>query len=166
MPANYPYSRFPVDLQVKTRDYTADPQLLVVLNVQLRENQWGDLMDYEQSSIEHAISYAATLCLKALHSGVSAGFAANAPIEENGESVFLLPQRGADRDTEILELLARLRITRVKNLHSFLDDLSGVSGLDIVLLTAYTSEQMEERIQSLRLSGNSVSVFWPQGGNE
>ena len=48
-------------LQV-ARDYTADPHLLVLLNVQRTVDQWGDLMDYEQQEIELAISYAATLC--------------------------------------------------------------------------------------------------------
>ena len=40
---------------MKARDYTADPHLIVLLNVQRTEGQWGDLMDYEQAMIERAI---------------------------------------------------------------------------------------------------------------
>lgn len=151
-------------LQVKARDYTADPNLLVLLNVQLKVDQWGDLMDYEQEEVETAISHAATLCLSALRAGVGAGLAANAPIAPGGEPLVMMPERSAGRDTEILEALARLRILRIRTMHAFLDDLSGVTGLDIVVLTAYTDEWIEDRLAGLRRAGNSVTVFWPGGG--
>ncbi|NLB38350.1 MAG: DUF58 domain-containing protein [Clostridiales bacterium] len=151
-------------LQVKARDYTADPHLLVLLNVQLKVDQWGDLMEYEQDEVETAISHAATLCLQALRAGVGAGLAANAPIVPGGEPLIMMPERSAGRDTEILEALARLRILRIRTMHAFLDDLSGVTGLDIVVLTAYTDEWIEERLQALRRAGNSVTVQWPGRG--
>lgn len=148
-------------LQVKARDFTADPNLLVLLNVQLTAAQWGDLMDYEQEAVETAISYAATVCLAALRSGVGAGFAANAPMAEGGGPVVMLPQRSAGRDAELLEALARLRIQRVRTMHAFLDDLIGVTGLDILVLSAYTDDWIEERLTALRHTGNSVTVYWP-----
>jgi uncharacterized protein (DUF58 family) len=153
------------NLQVKARDYTADPHLLVLLNVQRTVDQWVDLMDYEQQEIELAISYAATLCLAALRAGVGAGFAANAPIAEGGGPVLMMPERAAGRDAEILEALARLRILRIRTMHAFLDDLIGITGLDIVVLTAYTDTWIEERLEALRRAGNTVTVRWPaQGG--
>ena len=150
---------------MKARDYTADPHLLVLLNVQRTVDQWGDLMDYEQQEIELAISYAATLCLAALRAGVGAGFAANAPIVDGGGPVLMMPERAAGRDAEILEALARLRILRIRSMHAFLDDLIGITGLDIVVLTAYTDTWIEVRLEALRRAANTVSVRWPaQGG--
>lgn len=146
-------------LQVKAHDYTANPKLLVVLNVQMHENQWGDLMDYEQNVIEEGISLAASLCVRALGGGVEAGFAANAPVEPTGqEPVALLPARYAGRDEDILEALARLVIKRVRSFPTFLEGLGQLTGHDIMILSAYDSAMIQEQIAMLRLRGNSVAL--------
>ncbi|MBQ6805377.1 MAG: DUF58 domain-containing protein [Clostridia bacterium] len=147
------------NLQVKTHDYTADTKLLVIINAQMSEKQWGDLMDYEQDVIENAISIAATLCLKVLQGGVAAGFAANMPLgKENDSTTLLPPERHATRDEELLSAFARLEIKRTRNFLSFLEDLSFLRGTDILLLSAYTSEGMEEKLQQLRMLGNTVTL--------
>lgn len=152
-------------LQVKTRDYTASPKLLVVLNVQMQEKQWGDLMEYEQARIEYGISLAATLCVQALRAGLEAGFAANAPVGETHLSTVLLPARYAGRESDIMEAMACLRILRTKNFHALMDDLGQVSGYDILILSAYDSELIAERMAQLRMRGNSVALLPLQGGD-
>lgn len=148
-------------LQVKAHDYTANPRLLVVLNVQMQERQWNDLMDYEQQVIEKGISLAATLCLRALSGGVEAGFAANAPLHPQGKQpTLLLPLRYAGRDEELLDALARLHILRVRSFHTFLEELGPLTGMDIVILSAYDSPMLQERMSMLRLRGNTVTL-WP-----
>ena len=146
-------------LQVKTHDYTADTRLLVVINAQMSESQWGDLMDYEQELIERAISMAATVCVRVLRAGVAAGFAANMPLDEEEKPTILLPERYNAREEELLSAFARLKILRCRNFLSFLDDLSFLRGTDILLLSAYTSEDMEFKINQLRFLGNTVTVF-------
>lgn len=147
-------------LQVKARDYTADPRLLVILNVQRNENQWDNLMDYEQGPIERIISLAATLCVRALSQGVEAGVAANAPMGEASGPLYLAPARYAGRDEDILEALARLRIVRLKSFHTYLETLGPLTGMDILILSAYDSQLLQERMEMLRLRGNSVAL-WP-----
>lgn len=149
-------------LQVKTHDDTADTKLLAVINVQMSEGQWGELMDYEQAEIERAISIAATMCVQALRGGVAAGFAANMPMDTDEAPVILPPERYASREEELLSAFARLRILRCRNFLSFLDDLSFLRGTDILLLSAYTSESVEEKIQYLRYLGNTVT-WYPLG---
>lgn len=147
-------------LQVKAHDYTANPRLLVLLNVQMHEQQWGDLMDYEQEAIERGVSLAATLCVKALAAGLEAGFAANAPVDADApHPTILLPARYAGRDTDLLETLARLRVLRVRNFHTLLDDLSQLTGMDIIILSAYESPLLQERMAMLRQKGNSVALL-------
>jgi uncharacterized protein (DUF58 family) len=147
-------------LQVKAHDYTASPKLLVLLNVQKQERQWGDLMDYEQAAVERGISLAAALCLRALRAGLDAGFAANAPMGADlSLSTLLLPAHYAGREEDLLEAIARLKIIRTKNFHTFLDDLGQLSGLDIMILSAYDSPLLQERIALLRLRGNSVALL-------
>lgn len=145
-------------LQVKTHDYTADTKLLVIINGQMSENQWGDLMDYEQNVIEHAISIAATLCLNVLKGGVAAGFAANMPLEGDEKTTVLLPERNAGRDEELLGAFARLKVHRSRNFLTFLEDLSFLRNTDILLLSPYTSPLVEEKMAMLRALGNTVTV--------
>lgn len=145
-------------LQVKTHDYTADTKLLAVINAQMSENQWGDLMDYEQDMIERAISIAATVCLRVLSGGVAAGFAANMPLGESENATLLPPERHSAREEELLAAFARLKILRCRNFLSFLDDLSFLRGTDILILSAYTSEAVEEKIALLRRFGNTVTL--------
>ena len=146
------------ELQVKTHDYTADTKLLVVINGQMSEEQWGELMDYEQAVIERAISLAATVCLNVLRGGVAAGFAANMPLEEKEKTTILPPERSSTREEELLSAFARLRILRSRNFLSFLEDLSFLRGTDILLLSAYTSPAVEEKLRMLRMLGNTVTV--------
>ncbi len=145
-------------LQVKTHDYSADTRLLVVINVQMSENQWGELMEYEQALIERAISIAATVCLKVLSAGVSAGFAANMPMGDSENVTLLRPDKHSAREEELLSAFARLKILRCRNFLSFLDDLSFLRGTDILILSAYTSEAIEEKITLLRRVGNTVTL--------
>ncbi len=147
------------NLQVKTHDYTADTRLLVIINSQMSENQWGDLMDYEQDVIENAISMAASLCVRVLRAGVAAGFAANMPMGKNDSTTLLLPERHAAREEELLSAFARLEIRRTRNFYSFLEDLSFLRGTDILLLSAYTSPGVEEKLSQLRLLGNTVTLY-------
>ena len=146
-------------LQVKARDYTATPKLLVILNVQMEERQWGDLMAYEQDTVEHGLSLAATVCLRALQGGLEAGFAANAPMDGAEGTTVLFPARYAGRDLDILEAMARLRILRTRNFFTFLADLGQLTGTDILILSAYDSLLIQERMAMLRLHGNSVALW-------
>ena len=155
---HWPASARMGDLQVKTHDDTADTRLLVIINAQMKEDQWGELMEYEQPVIERAISLAATVCLKALNMGVAAGFTANMPIGDSDTPALLKPERYQGRDEELLAAFARLRIHRCRNFLSFLDDLSAFRGTDMLLLSPYMSEAVEEKIRNLRLLDNTVTV--------
>ena len=115
-------------------------------------------MDYEQDLIEHAITMAATLCINVLHSGVAAGFAANMPLEREESPTVYPPERYSAREEELLSAFARLRILRCRNILSFLDDLSFLRGTDILFISAYTSESIEEKLNQLRFLGNTVTV--------
>ena len=146
------------ELQVRTHDFTAETRLMVVINGQLSYHQWGSLMEYEQGPVEHAISMAATLCTQVLRSGLPCGFAANMPSCEENACTVLPPSAGAAREEELLSAMAHLRIKFIKNFHEFLDELSGMTGVDFLLITAYTCPEIENRIEEIRHRGNTVHV--------
>ena len=152
------------EAQVRVHDFTAQTRLLVLVNMQLTEKQWGELMEYEQGPVEHAISLAATLCVRALRAGLPAGFGANMPIGAAKEPALLLPAGGAAREEELLSAFARMRVQRACSFDAYRDGLRNLSGLDIVILSCYESEQMRRRINALRLAGNTVQVYQVERG--
>ena len=145
-------------LQVKVHEKTADPKMLVIINAQMSENQWGDLMEYEQQVVETMISLTFTLCVTALRNGVEAGFAANVPLDEGDEPALLLPARSITRGEEIASALSHLTLRRTRTILKVLDDLCGCTGLDLLLLSVYDSELLQKRMDALRQSGNTVTL--------
>lgn len=155
-------------LQVKTRDYTADPKMLVVLNVQASEEQWGDLMDYEQEGIEQGIRIAATLCARALRAGVEAGFAANGCLygeKGSGRTVHIPARSAAGQMETLLTAMARLEIHREMTFPTFLETLCELQNADILILSTYDSEAIEARVDRLRQRGNSVTLMKLERGS-
>lgn len=145
-------------LQVKTHDYTAEPRLLVLVNCQRSQTQWGDLMPYEQAFIERAIRITAALCLRALDVGLACGFGANMPMNDGEECAYMPPVRNAERQEELLYALASLRVKRALSFPTFLDSLGAMEGMDILILSAYESELLDARIHTLRMMGNTVRL--------
>jgi uncharacterized protein (DUF58 family) len=145
-------------LQVKVHEKTADPKMLVIINAQMTENQWGDLMEYEQQAAEYMISLAASLCLAALRGGVEAGFAANVPVDGEDGPTVLLPSKSSAREGEILSAMAHLTLRRTRTILKVLDDLCACTGLDMLLLSVYDSELLQKRMDALRISGNTVTL--------
>lgn len=147
------------EVQVRQFDHTACMKLLVILNVQLTGDQWGEkLMDYEENQLEYGISAAATLCVWALRNGLTAGFAANAAVSGEKESLILLPEAGPAREEKLLTALARLSLRRTQSFAYFLNTLTDVADLDIVVLSTYDSEEIRQGLENLRRQNNRVSL--------
>lgn len=156
-------------LQVKVRDYTADPRMLVVLNVQTSEEQWGDLMDYEQESIEQGIRIAATLCMRALNAGVEAGFACNGCLcgeRGSGKTVFVPARSSSSQADVLLATMARLEIHREMTFVTFLEAIGDSVNTDILILSTYDSEAIRYQINQLRRMGNSVTFMQLERGRK
>jgi len=152
------------ELQVKVHDQTADPRMMVIVNAQMSEHQWGDLMEYEQDRVEYMLSLAASLCVRAVRGGVEAGFAANIPFDRGGEPAILPPSASSARETELLSAMAHLTIQHTRTILALLDSLCAYSGLDMLILSTYDSELLERRMQNLRLCGNTVTLQLVEGG--
>ena len=150
---------------VRLHDYAARSRLLVVLNFERKESQWGDrLMDYEQDEMEHEISIAATLCVRAISMGLSAGFAANMPVGDDQQSAFYPPEGGEQTKERLLSAFARLRLKRTLSFPTFLETLSDCTGLDLLVLSCYDSEDIQRELSRLRARGNQAELFLVKGG--
>jgi len=150
--------------QVRLFEHTTRMKLMVILNGQLTEEQWGSkLMDYEEESIEYGISVAATMCVWALRNGLMAGFAANLPIDKGVDSVVLPPGGGPAREEELLTAFARLSILRTQSFKYFLSTLTDLTDLDIIVLSCYDSEEMQLGLEKLRRQNNRVMLHVLEG---
>lgn len=154
------------ELQVKTHDFTAEHRLFVIINGQKREDQWGDLMEYEQEIVEKSISLAAHLTLEALERGTDAGFAANMPLDDGKDCAYFAPGRGVERRDELLRAFACLQVRLVRSFPTFLDMLGAMQGMDIVLISGYDSEAIRARMTALQRMGNSVKLYVMEGGED
>ena len=155
---HWPASARTGETMVRVHDPSARLKLLVVINSQLRADQWENLMDYEQGTIENEISLAAGLCVTALRNGLEAGFAANMPEDGDKGTVIRLPEAGPGREEELLSAFAGLRILRTLSFTEFLRTIDVPEGTDVVILTSYTNEADDRQAERLRAEGCRVTV--------
>jgi uncharacterized protein (DUF58 family) len=150
-------------LQVHQRDYTADRRLMIVLNVEDHEKQWNQVSDSEL--IERGIAFAAGFAQMAIEQGLEAGFGTNGYLTDlPHEPVRIEPQRGSEQLTLLLDTMAKLVIARRVAFEDWLDEMaaSGMSNLDVLIISAYVSDKMLHPIERIRGNGNSVEVFMLQ----
>lgn len=152
------------DVQVRIHDYTARTRFLVVLNCQIHDRQWHDqFSDEDAELIEQGISLAATACVKAIREGVSVGFATNMAIEGESDSVVMLPTDGGNREEMLLAVLAKLQVHRTEPILFLLEELQAYSGMDVLIISAYDSADLQTAAQKLRSSGNQVLIQLLEG---
>lgn len=153
------------EAQVRLHDYTAASRLMVIINAEVKNGQWGDrLADDEQDVMEYAISIAATLCMRALESGVSAGFAANMQLGKGGESAYFPPERDAATGEKLLAAFARLHLVRTVRFATFLETLGDCRGMDVIILSCHDSEEIQEGIHRLKRNGCQAGLYLVKGG--
>jgi uncharacterized protein (DUF58 family) len=148
-------------LQVHNRDHTADPRLMIYLNIDLSEGMWEAVTEPEV--IELGISYAASITRHAISQGIQTGFGCNGHlIDEPGQPVRIPARCSNEHLMGLYEILAKLMIERSVTFFTFLEDdvKQGVTGTDYLLITSYVSERMANQIQKLKSYGNSVDLLW------
>lgn len=146
-------------IQVKTHEFTADEKLLVILNHQIRANQWDKLNDDEKLTLEYGLSLAATLCRTALTAGAEAGFAADFPQDDGTEATVLLPASYPGREEDLLAAIAHIKTEHLSSFIKWLDVFTQLKDTNIVILSAYEDDELTEKVKALAVNGNSASVL-------
>ena len=153
-------------LQVKQRDYTVSPRALLVLNCQISDRQMGAMEPKDEAHIEGGVRICAALAAWCVRNGVDVGFLTNGE-SQLPEIELSIPPRCSDAQLQrILEALAVLKIKMTLDLHVLLDRQieAAVTDMDVLVVSAYWSEVLEERAQKLRRMGNSVTWLKIGGG--
>jgi len=153
------------DVQVRVHDHTVSTRLLVVLNAQRQDNQWDDyIREQDVPLMEEEIRLAAGVCVHALRGGISAGFATNMPREQGKESTLVMPGEGEAWEQTLLDAFARLTLHCSEKFIPMLESLQQHTGLDILILSPYHSESIEQAMQKLVDRGNQVTFVQTEGG--
>ncbi|MFB9330400.1 DUF58 domain-containing protein [Paenibacillus aurantiacus] len=145
-------------LQVRKHDYTADYRLAVLLNVEDHAGMWQAVTDEEL--IEHGIRKAAGLMQLAEEQGLAFSFTSNGyDLDQPGQHI--ATSRGAGREhlMLVLDAMARLIIHRCVPFEELLRDVGTdeEERCDIVVVSAFWSEALEEAAVVLRQQGHLVN---------
>ncbi len=152
-------------VQVRVRDYTTRTRLMVILNVQYRDDQWDNFIQEKDAlPVEEGIRLAASLCVNALRNGLAAGFASNMPQGTQQESTVLLPMDSSSQEEELLGAFSRLTIRCTDKFPGFLDSFAVHSGMDILVISRYDSQSIRRSIRKLEECGNQVTFHLLEGG--
>ena len=147
-------------MQVHDFDYTSDVRLMILLNVDTHENQWTITSD--EPCAERGISIAASVCQYAIDNGIEVGFASNGSYVDNKEEdAYCEAGGGMDQMETIMRALARLSLWRKYSFATMIDRLlsDDITARDILIISAYTDENIDLGIQKLRDAGNNVEVL-------
>lgn len=146
-------------LQVHQRDFTADHRLMIYLNFEVSEQMWSQVSDPEL--IERGLRYAASLASDSIRKGIPTGFGCNSgTVDSPKESVRVEPGSGTQHLELLLDTLAQVVVDRTIAIRTFLEqDIErGARKMDIILITAYVSEEMQACIEQLERNDNAVRI--------
>ncbi|RIX53638.1 DUF58 domain-containing protein [Paenibacillus nanensis] len=146
-------------LQVHQYDYTADRNIMLIVNVDDAEGMWRSVSNEEL--IEQGIEWAAGAAEAAISQGMEVGFTANMPLAGSLESARIEPDRGYEHLTALYEAMARLKLTRTEPFLSLLEReaLLAYANRDVLVISSYWNEELEDAAIRLRANGNSVTVW-------
>ena len=153
-------------LQVKVRDYTVSPKIMLVFNTQISDRLLGGMNPEDIDFLEKGINICAALAAWCVNSGLEVGFMSNGAAQIGRTDTPSL-QMGCSQIhlKDLLRQLATLVIKMQTGIHAVLDKQikDGFSGMDILIISAYWSETIEKRAAQLRNNGNTVTYI-PIGG--
>jgi len=154
-------------MQVNQHDFTADRKLMVFLNVEDHEKMWNQVSD--EAMIERGISYAAGIIQEAIVAGMEAGFTTNGYLKDGPKEPLRIQAAGGRGHFEyILEHMARMIIARSVPFYTLLEQETAAarSNLDIVMITSFMNDQLDQIKEQLQRNGNSVSVLLLESAGE
>src|SRR5699024_5616484 len=148
------------DLQVTKKDYSADHHLMIYVNFNQTGDIWHPIVDKQLT--EKSISYAATIAEFSISKGISTGFGCNSYIgQKTNETIRIEAENSRQQLTYIFETLAKMEVDANKSINSFLkEDIdNNIGGKDILIVTAFVSDEMKESIHRIEELGNSVELL-------
>ena len=142
------------------------PRALLVLNCQISERQFSAMEPRDEEFLEGGVRICASLAAWCVQNGVDVGFLTNGAAVLPDRELNIPPRCSEAQLAHILEALAILKIRMELDLHVLLDRQleKGAQDMDILIVSAYWSDALEQRAQALRRLNNSVTWLKIGGG--
>jgi uncharacterized protein (DUF58 family) len=147
-------------LQVYKQDFTADPKLMILLNFETTERMWNKVT--KPALVETGITYSASITHEMTTQGLEVGFFCNgSALGKPGVPVHIPPGQGLAHEQAILEALAKLQLEACLSIDVCLENFDQLESdaSDLLLITAYVSDTMEQKLQKLRHLGYQIEVL-------
>ncbi|MTI70503.1 MAG: DUF58 domain-containing protein [Firmicutes bacterium] len=145
-------------LHVKKFDYTADPSIMIYLDVQTSKIHWQDIKEKE---IEKGVSISAAILDKALNENVKVGFTSNCLFDGENYIDFIEPKNVVSQRGLILDALAKVSYFRSYPMKDILNVKAKYLGKSstIVLITSYLSNELINVLNYLVNNKYSVKLI-------
>lgn len=146
------------DIMVNMRDYCTGRIFMVYLNFHLQDVSKAVYVNYEKI-MEYGLSVASALIRDAVANGCKVGFAGNCPTE-NDRYLHYPMQSSDDHYKRIMQGFSTLRISDGISIKLLLqDDIdAGLNNAEIIFLTTYIDDEIDDRMRILKQYNNAVSV--------
>ena len=143
-------------VMVRKNDYTAKLDILVLLNIQSRDNEYEDVID--KDLIEYGIKVAATVFDLALKNGARIQFGCNAGTEEDRTKTVLTESDASSNHIQhLLTILSGLVLKNVRYFEEFLKNATeNKRDAEILILTSYMNLEMTDIVRDLIRARNRV----------
>lgn len=148
------------DIMVNMRDYCTGRVFMVYLNFHL-QNAGKKLYDNYDAIMEYGLSISSALIRDAVNNGCKVGFAGNCPTESQRYIRYPMLSND-DHYKQIMRGFADLRISDGISIKLMLqDDIDdGLNNAEIILLTTYMDDEIDDRLRILKQYSNAVSVIF------
>jgi len=146
-------------LMVRKNDFTSNQSIRIILNIQTVEYYHPYTIDREL--IEYGIKISATLMDRALKIGIPVGFASNGYISQNQEDyVYTSAASGNLHTMQLLTTLSELEFKINIGFDEFFRDTSPrIDESEIIIITPYLEDSLNEMFNSLKERGVSVKII-------
>lgn len=147
-------------IKVFNTDCTSNMKIIILLNIQAKENSWNDTTDVDL--MEKAVSYCASIANYMILQSIETGFCCNCYLAEGVDKPLLISaSTGLSHMDLILESMAVMQLKRSVLFHSFLDNLPDnfLKDTDLLVVTPYIDAQIEKSIQRIKDLSCKVEIL-------
>ncbi len=145
-------------LHVRKYDFTAEPSIMTILNIQTSKVHWQDV---KIDCIEKGIDLVASIVHNAICAKIGVGYTSNAYFRGDVQQLFIEPRMSPIQKSIILEALAKTTYTRKISIEELLRSKVKHQTFNsvIVLLTAYLSDELTTEINYYAKYGYRIKLI-------
>ncbi len=156
-------------LQVFKYDYTSNSNILILFNIDSSNVQDPYPNEGECRQIEFGIHFCAAIVEKSINQGIATGFCCNGHFRDMTDFVNIPARCSKPQLYTILEAMAKLQLHRTLSFYTMIKNMrsSIPKDTDILIVSLYMDEAINEEIFHLRRDGHQVEILViSEGGME